>query len=109
MLCVLFNTICHLDILLQPSKNPTPEKIIPLKAKSVSPSPGKTSEKKKTDNDNAVDNGTFFASNIKMDYAERDAEGLLILFLYVKSINKEKCDVSFTEDSISATFSTRCV
>lgn len=68
---------------------------------------GKNTEKKIAEVDNKIDNGTISASNVKMDYVERDADGLLAVFLYIKNINKEKSSVTFTDTSISARFSTR--
>ncbi|KAG7172887.1 Ubiquitin carboxyl-terminal hydrolase 19-like [Homarus americanus] len=91
---------------LEPAKKPTPEKIISTKAKSSSLSPGKTPEKKPAEVDNKVDNNTVCVSNVKIDYMERDAESLIVVFLYIKNINKETSFVTFTEDSISASFST---
>lgn len=44
----------------------------------------------------------------KSDFVERDAENLLVIYLYVKGIRKETTCVEFTEDSITAHFSTRC-
>lgn len=91
---------------LEPARKPTPEKIISTKVKSSSPSPGKTPEKKQIDVDNKVENNKISVSNVKIDYMERDLEGLLVVFLYVKNINKETSIVTFTEDSISVRFST---
>lgn len=91
---------------LEPTKKPTPEKIISTKAKSSSPSLGKTPEKKQVDPGIKVDNNTMPVSNVKIDYVERDAESLLAVFLYIKNIDKERSCVTFTEDSISARFST---
>lgn len=75
--------------------------------KSSSPSPGKNAEKE--DFDDKFDNNVIPVTNIKTDHVERDAESLLVIFLYVKNVNKETAYVKFTEDSVTARFSTRYV
>lgn len=44
--------------------------------------------------------------NAKSDFVERDAENLLVVYLYVKGIKKETACVEFSEDAITARFST---
>lgn len=88
---------------LEPTKK-TPERIITNRVKSSSPSPGKNAEKE--DFDDKVDNNVIPVTNIKTDHVERDAESLLVIFLYVKNVNKETSYLKFTEDSVTARFST---
>ncbi|KAK7077081.1 Ubiquitin carboxyl-terminal hydrolase 19 [Halocaridina rubra] len=89
---------------LEPLRKATPEKII--QAKTKSPSPGKTPEKKNAETDGKEENHITPITNLKVDQMERDAEKLIVIVLYAKNVNKETASLNLTEDSITLRFST---